>query len=153
MNANDEDSRKNYVFILFTLRVKCFEVGPHGVKQCRQAPFSCIIAENWVFVHCSRHIHTTIFSEGSLERSRNYAHFEHNNCFLTLLRAEVDSTPYLGFLLVKSLFIAIFTIPFVRSEILLARIISNKIWSSFWVRGVGMGVGCLTQSRPKIGRF
>ena len=64
----------------------------------------------------------------------------------------VDSTPYLRFLLVKFLVIDIFTIPFVRiPEILLALRISNKIWRFFWVSGVGGG--CLTQSRPKIGRF
>ena len=69
-------------YLIYSSRKKCFEVGPHRLKQCRQGPFSCIIAENQVFVHCSRNIHTTIFSEGLLERSRNYAHFGHKNWFL-----------------------------------------------------------------------
>ena len=57
--------------------------------------------------------------------------------------------PPTSFFLVKSLFIDIFTIPFMRiREILLAIRISNKI---FGIKGVG--TGCLTQSWPKLGRF
>jgi len=53
----------------------------------------------------------------------------------------VDSTPYLGFLFVKILFIDIFTIPFVRiPEILLAIRKSNKIWRLFWLRRGGRGL-------------